>query len=81
MIKNILCIFSREYHIQVSPGRQAVVLGVYPKEGRNLVDYDNINNIVSKIKTCMSKYKWFTVKLQMAYHISYNLFDSPLLLG
>ena len=81
MIKNILCIFSREYHIQVSPGRQAVVLGVYPKEGRNLVDYDNINNIVSKIKTCMSKYKYYTLKLHIDHYISHILFDCPLIIG
>jgi len=29
----------------------------------------------------MSKYKYYTVKLRMAHYISYNLFDSPLLLG
>jgi len=38
--------------------------------------------LVSKIKPCMSKYKQFcTVKLRMAHYISYNLFDSTLLLG
>jgi len=38
--------------------------------------------LVSKIKPCKSKYKLFyTVKLQMAHYISYNLFDATLLHG
>ena len=65
----------------VSPSRQAVILGVCPKEGNNLVDYSSIRTLVSKINPCISKYKFYTVKLIMAHYISYNLFDSPLLLG
>ena len=47
----------------------------------NLVDSASSHTLVSKIKPCMSKYKSFTLKLQMAHYISYSLFDSPLLLG
>ena len=47
----------------------------------NLVDSASSDTLVSKIKPCMSKYKSFTLKLQMAHYISYSLFDSPLLLG
>ena len=71
----------RESPVGVSPGWQAVILGVCPKEGRNLVDYASSHTIVSKIKPCMYKYKYYTVKLQMAHYISYNLFDSPLIIG
>ena len=47
-----------------------------------LVDPASSHMLVSKIKPCMSKYKRFcTVKLRMAHYISYNLFDSNLLLG
>ena len=62
-------------------GRQAVILGVCPKEGSNLVDSASSHTLVSKIKPCMSKYKSFTLKLRTAHYISYSLFDSPLLLG
>ena len=65
----------------VSSGRQDVILGMCPKEGSNPVDSASIHTLVSKIKPCMSNYKYYTVKLQMAHYISYNLFDSPLLLG
>ena len=65
----------------VSSSQQAVILGVCPKEGSNLVDYASSHTLVSKIKPCMSKYKYYTAKLRMAHYISYNLFDSPLLLG
>ena len=47
----------------------------------NLVDSASSHTLVSKIKPCMSKYKYFTLKLRTAHYISYNLFDSPLLLG
>ena len=47
----------------------------------NLVDSASSHTLVSKIKPCTSKYKSFTLKLQMAHYISYSLFDSPLLLG
>ena len=47
----------------------------------NLVDSASSHTLVSKIKPCMSKYKSFTLKLRTAHYISYNLFDSPLLLG
>jgi hypothetical protein len=55
-------------------------------EGRNfmdsnLVDSASSHTLVSKIKPCMSKYKSLTLKLRTAHYISYNLFDSPLLLG
>ena len=47
-----------------------------------LVDPASSHMLVSKIKPCMSKYKQlYTVKLRMAHYISYNLFDSTLLLG
>ena len=72
---------SRESPVGVSSGRQAVILGVCPKEGINLVDSASSHTLVSKIKPCMSKYKYYAVKLKMAHYISYNLFDSPLLLG
>ena len=47
----------------------------------NLVDSASSHTLVSKIKPCMSKCKYFTLKLRMAHYISYSLFDSPLLLG
>ena len=47
----------------------------------NLVDSASSHTLVSKIKPCMSKYKYFTLKLRTAHYISYNSFDSPLLLG
>ena len=50
-------------------------------EDSNLVDSASSHTLVSKIKPCMSKYKSFTLKLRTAHYISYNLFDSPLLLG
>ena len=46
----------------------------------NLVDPASSRTLVSKIKPCMSKYKFY-MKLRMAHYISYSLFDSPLLLG
>ena len=50
-------------------------------EKGNLVDSASSHTLVSKIKPCMSKYKYITVKLRMAHYISYSFFDSPLLLG
>ena len=50
-------------------------------EVSNLVDSASSHTLVSKIKPCMSKYKYFTLKLRTAHYISYSLFDSPLLLG
>ena len=48
----------------------------------NLVDPASSHTLVSKIKPCMSKYKYLcTVKLRMAHYISYSLLDSTLLLG
>ena len=47
----------------------------------NLVDSASSHTLVSKIKPCMSKCKYSTLKLRMAHYISYSLFDSPLLLG
>ena len=55
-------------------------LGVKENDS-NLVDSASSHTLVSKIKPCMSKYKSFTLKLRTAHYISYNLFDSPLLLG
>jgi hypothetical protein len=60
--------------------------GMAAGEGRNfmdsnLVDSASSHTLVSKIKPCMSKYKSLTLKLRTAHYISYNLFDSPLLLG
>ena len=42
----------------------------------NLIDFAISDTLVSKIKPCMSKYKSFTLKLQVAHYISYSLFDS-----
>ena len=47
----------------------------------NLVDPASSHTLVSKIKPCMSKYEYYTVKLRMAHYISFSLFDNPLLLG
>jgi hypothetical protein len=43
----------------------------------NLVGSAISHTLVSKIKPCMSKFKYFSLKLQMAHYISSNLFDSP----
>ena len=72
---------SGESPVGVSSNLQSVILGVCPKEGRNLVDSVSSHTLVSTIKPCMSKYKYYKVKLQMAHYISYNLFYSPLLRG
>jgi hypothetical protein len=50
-------------------------------EDSNLVDSASSHTLVSKIKPCMSKYKYFTLKLRTAHYISFSLFDSLLLLG
>ena len=47
----------------------------------NLVDFAISDTLVSKIKPCIFKYKYFTLKLKIMQYISYSLFDSPLLLG
>ena len=62
-------------------GRKGVIIGVCTKEVSNLVDSDISHKLASKIKPWISKYKYYTVKLQMAHYISYNLFDSHLLIG
>lgn len=54
---------------------------VFPENQSNLVDSASSHTLVSKIKPCTSKYKYYIVKLRMAHYISYSLFDSPLLLG
>ena len=54
---------------------------MFPPGEKNLVDSASSHMLVSKIKPCTSKYKYFTLKLRMAHYISSNLFDSPLLLG
>ena len=36
-------------------------------EDSNLVDPASSHMLVSKIKPCMSKYKWYTMKLRMAH--------------
>ena len=47
-----------------------------------LVDPASSHMLVSKIKSCMSKYKQlYTVKLRTAHYISNNLFDGFLLHG
>ena len=38
-----------------------------PWEDSNLVDPASSHMLVSKIKPCMSKYKWYTMKLRMAH--------------
>ena len=53
----------RDYPFGVSPGQKAVILGVCPKEGSNLVDSASSNTLFLKIKSCMSKYKYYTLKL------------------
>ena len=55
--------------------------GLGCEEDSNLVDSASSHTLVSKIKPCMSKYKYSTLKLRTAHYISYNLLDSPLLLG
>ena len=79
-VRIIVHVQYRESPVRVSPGRQAVILGVCPKEPSNLVDSPISHTLVSKIKLGMYKYKYYTLKLRMAHYISYNLFDSPLLL-
>ena len=54
---------SCESTVGVSLGVQAVILEVCPKEGINLADSDSIHTLVSKVNPCMSKYKWYTMKL------------------
>jgi hypothetical protein len=58
-----------------------IVLGENINLGSNLVDSASSHTLVSKIKPCTSKFKYFTLKLRMAHYISYSLFDSPLLFG
>ena len=60
---------------------QFSAFGVARLKSSNLVDSASSHTLVSKIKPCMSKYKYLTLKLRMAHYISYSLFDSPLLLG
>ena len=50
-------------------------------EDSNLVDPASSHMLVSKIKPCMCKYKYYTAKLRMAHYISYNLFDNRKLHG
>ena len=47
-------------------------------KGSYLVDPASSHMLVSKIKPCMSKYKHYTVKLQMAHYISYNSFEDQM---
>ncbi len=47
----------------------------------NLVDSASSHTLVSKVKPCMSKFKYFTLTLRIAHYISYSLFGSLLLLG
>lgn len=47
----------------------------------NLVDPASSHMLVSKIKPCMCKYKYYTAKLRMAHYISYNLLDNRKLHG
>ena len=72
----------------VSPSKQQVLSDSADQQrgggnvmDSNLVDSASSHTLVSKIKPCMSKYKYLTLKLRTAHYISYNLFDSPLLLG
>ena len=43
-----------------------------------LVDPASSHMLVSKIKPCMSKNKYFILNLRTAHYISYSLFDGPL---
>ena len=45
---------------------------------RNLVDPASSHMLVSQIKPCMSKCKYFTVKLRMAHYNSYSLLGHSL---
>ena len=47
----------------------------------NLVDPASSHMLVSKIKPCMSKYKFFTAKLWMAHYNSYYFLAGQLFLG
>ena len=51
------------------------------KDDSNLVDSASSHTLVSKIKPCMCKYKYCTLKLRTAHYISDSLFDNLLLLG
>lgn len=51
------------------------------KERSNLVDSASSHTLVSKVKPCMSKFKYFTLTLRIAHYISYSSFGSLLLLG
>ena len=46
-----------------------------------LVDPASSHMLVSKIKPCMSKNKYFILNLRTAHYISYSLFDGPFLHG
>ena len=71
--------------VTLVPGSDHLLVSSWPvdhgESESNLVDSASSHTLVSKIKPCMSKYKYFTLKLRTAHYISYNLFDSPLLLG
>ena len=43
---------------------------------RNQVDPACSHTLVSKIKPCMFKHKYYKAKLRMAHYISYNILDS-----
>ena len=57
------CSISWVYCCGVSPGWQAVIIGVCTKKGINLFDSASSHKTVSKINPCMSKYKYYTVKM------------------
>ena len=81
---NLLSLLSQFLSFSVSQlwkCRSAESRGRWKEEDSNLVDSASSHTLVSKIKPCMSKYKYFTLKLRTAHYISYSLFDSPLLLG
>ena len=45
-------------------------------DDRNQVDPACSHTLVSKIKPCMFKHKYYKAKLRMAHYISYNILDS-----
>ena len=67
------------------PGSDHLLVSSWPvdhgESESNLVDSASSHTLVSKIKPCMCKYKYCTLKLRTAHYISDSLFDNLLLLG
>ena len=61
---------SCESPVGVVPGRQALILWLCPNGSSRMVDSASSNTIVSNITQIMSKYKYYTMKPQMAHYIT-----------